>query len=137
MKSIKKTVLVSAILLSGIGLFSPNIASANINSSKAKVMPNASSKYWAKYRKVTVTKNTTVYQNKIVVPHYKSSDKKDGVLKKGSTVYLSNKMRKMADVSYPWIIKNAKYKPSNNNKTEVSYIYSVNNESNNWFKINQ
>lgn len=127
--------LSTALFVGGLGAVNNNVhaktASSTTTSTKAvkTSLPSASSKYWNKYRKVQVTKNTPVFKYTQADPAYKSSTVKSGTIKKGTKVYISNKMRKNADTSFPWILKGGKY------KTTSKVFYNVNNTKNNWFKL--
>ncbi|MCF6515506.1 hypothetical protein GSH19_04985 [Lactobacillus sp. S2-2] len=123
--------LSTALFAGGLGLVNSNVNASTkaVTHSTKTSLPSASSKYWNKYSKVQVTKNTPVYKYTLADPAYKSKSVKIGTIKKGTKVYVSNKMRKMADVSFPWVLKGGKYKTTN------KVIYNVNNSKNNWFKL--
>lgn len=142
MKSLKMSRF--AILALGAALFVGGVVSVNnhvtanatISQSKKNYVPSPSAGYWNKYRKVEVTKNTTVYKYTLADPASDSKSEKVGTFKKGTKVYVSTKMRKMVDASFPWIIKNKQYKttyPTAKN----SVIYNVAKDSNNWFKLSK
>ncbi|MCF6515614.1 hypothetical protein GSH19_05540 [Lactobacillus sp. S2-2] len=127
--------LSAALFAGGAAAVNNNVsANATISQSAKSYVPSPTAGYWNKYQKVVVTKNTPVYKYTEAIPASNSTSKKVGTLKKGTKVYVSTKMRKNADASFAWIVKNNQYKTTNK-KNSKNVIYNVTDSSNKWFKL--